>query len=428
MFARPNVRRRMLGLVFMAALATVFGFAFLVPLEVDAQTSPTLGTAVSVAVLASSAVTNTGPSVINGDVDVSPGSAVTGFPPGIVNGGTIHAADANASQAQSDVTTAYNALAGESCTGDLTGQDLGGLTLTAGVYCFSSSAQLTGTLTLNAQGDPNAVFIFQIGTSTLTTASTSSDLITNAGVDCNVWWQVGTSATLGTATSFQGNILALADITLTTGATLNGRALARTGAVTLDSNTITPSVCATPVPGLTLTVDDGGSSGTPGGVISYTISYQNSGTATLTNVVLTNPIPTNTTFNLAGSTPGWNTGVSPATFDLGTLLPGASGTVVFSVRIDDGSGGSDITNTTTITSGVTTVSASDTTPVVVAPPPPVDEEAPPQEAQPAAQVTAQPAATAVQNTASNTSVPAVAGLPNTGGGAPQATYWMGEHR
>src|SRR6202022_32198 len=127
-----------------------------------------------------------------------------------------------AMQAQNDLTTAYNNIAATPCTVDLTGQNLGGLTLTPGVYCFSSSAQLTGTLTLNALGNPNALFIFKIG-STLTTASSSSVQVINPGSDCNVFWQVGSSATLGTGTSFVGNILALSSITLTTGATVSGR-------------------------------------------------------------------------------------------------------------------------------------------------------------------------------------------------------------
>src|SRR6202049_136682 len=130
----------------------------------------------SFAVLGGSTVTNTAtPTTVNGNLGVSPGSAVTGFPPGIVTGGTIHAADAVAAQAQSDLTTTYVNLANEACNTDLTGQDLGGKTLTPGVYCFSTSAQLTGALTLDAQGNPNAVFIFKIG-STLTTASASSVL------------------------------------------------------------------------------------------------------------------------------------------------------------------------------------------------------------------------------------------------------------
>ncbi|MEX0683567.1 MAG: ice-binding family protein [Dehalococcoidia bacterium] len=208
----------------------------------DAATAPGLGTAVSYSVLAGATVTNTGPSTIDGAVGVSPGSAVTGFPPGIVTNGTIHAADANAAQAQSDVTTAYNALAGQPCDFNLTGQDLGGMTLIEGVYCFSTSAQLTGMLTLNAQGNASAVFIFQIGT-TLTTASNASILVTNGGVDCNAFWQVGSSATIGTTTVFVGNILALTSITLNTGASVSGRALARNGAVTLDTNNIDRLAC-----------------------------------------------------------------------------------------------------------------------------------------------------------------------------------------
>jgi hypothetical protein len=202
--------------------------------------SISLGTAGSFAVLAGSTVTNTGSSVVlNGSVGVWPGSAVPGFPPGIVNApGTIHIGDAVAQIAQSDLTTAYTAAMGLAATNNLTGQDLGGLTLTPGVYSFANSAQLTGTLTLNTLGNPNAVFVFQIG-STLTTASSSSVLFSNSLTDSNVFWQVGSSATLGTTTSFEGNILALTSITLNTGATIGcGSALARNGAVTLDSNTI----------------------------------------------------------------------------------------------------------------------------------------------------------------------------------------------
>ena len=200
-----------------------------------------LGTSQSFGVLGASAVTNTGPTTVVGDLGVSPGTSITGFPPGNVVG-VIHMTDAVASQAQADATTAYNALAGMACNTVLTGQDLGGLTLTPGVYCFTSSAQLTGTLTLDAQGDPNAVFVFQIATA-LTTASNSSVQIINAGQSCNVFWQIGTSATLGTNTNFIGSIIALASITLNTGATLTGRAVARTGAVTLDTNTITATFC-----------------------------------------------------------------------------------------------------------------------------------------------------------------------------------------
>ena len=196
-----------------------------------------LGAAGSYAVLAGSTVTNTGSSVLTGNLGVWPGTAVTGFPPGLVTGGTIHAGDAAAAKAQGDLTTAYNAAMGLSPTATLTGKDLGNMVLTPGVYFFASSAQLTGTLTLNNLGNPNAVFVFQIG-STLTTASGSSVVFTSS-LDKNVFWQVGSSATLGTTTKFEGNILALTSITLNNGASIGcGSALARNGAVTLNNNVI----------------------------------------------------------------------------------------------------------------------------------------------------------------------------------------------
>lgn len=219
------------------------------PAIVLAQTAPSLGSAQSFAALAGSAVTNTGPSVITGDLGVSPGSAVTGFPPGLVVSGTIHAAEAFALSAQGSVVTAYNSLGSQPCTQDLTGQDLGGLTLLPGVYCYATSAQLTGTLTLNTLGNSAAVFIFRTG-STLTTATGSSVSLIGGGSPCNVFWQVGSSATLGTTTSFIGSILALTSITLNTGANITGRALARNGALTLDSNNISAAACATAVPAL----------------------------------------------------------------------------------------------------------------------------------------------------------------------------------
>ena len=201
-----------------------------------------LGTAESFAVLAGSTVTNTGPSVISGDLGVSPGTAVTGFPPGTVTAGTIHAADSVAAQAESDLAIAYANAAGRSSTATISA-DLAGRTLTPGVYTSSSSLGLSGDLTLDAQGDPNAVFVFQAG-STLTVGSASHVLLIGAAQACNVFWQVGSSATLGSSSAFAGNILALTSISLTTDATLSGRALARNGAVTLDTNAITKTTCA----------------------------------------------------------------------------------------------------------------------------------------------------------------------------------------
>lgn len=211
-------------------------FAIVLVLPASAQS---LGTAQAFGVLGGSAVTNTGSSVVTGDVGVFPGTSITGFPPGTATG-VIRSADGVAQQAQSDLTTAYNAAALATCTDNRTGEDLGGDTLTPGVYCFDSSAFLTGTLTLDFQGNPDALFIFQIG-STLTTASGSSVAVINSGGEScptNVFWQIGSSATLGTTTTFTGNILALSSITMNTGSVLNGRALARNGAVTLASNTI----------------------------------------------------------------------------------------------------------------------------------------------------------------------------------------------
>lgn len=198
--------------------------------------APPLGTAGSYGVLGASTVTNTGPTIVNGDLGVSPGAAIVGFPPGVATGVT-NAGNAAAALAQGDVTTAYNNLAGQACDIDLTGIDLGGLTLTPGTYCFSSSAQLTGTLTLNGLGNPGSVWVFQIGT-TLTTASNSTVAFINGGQSCGAFWQIGTSATLGTGTSFSGNVLALASITLNTTAVSSGALFARTGAVTLDSNVV----------------------------------------------------------------------------------------------------------------------------------------------------------------------------------------------
>lgn len=227
-------------------------------------TNVDLGNACPFAVLAGTTVTNTGSTVIgggaNGNVGLSPGSAVTGFPPGSVTPpGSIHINDGLANAAQIALTAAYNQAAGLPFTSDLTGQVLGSggtvPVLTPGVYKFDTSAQLNGALTLSGLGD----YVFQIG-STLTTASASSIILAAGAVANRVYWQVGSSATLGTNTAFIGAILALTSITVTTGASINGKALARNGAVTLDTNNITGTVCETSCPIITVdpaTLPDG---------------------------------------------------------------------------------------------------------------------------------------------------------------------------
>ena len=204
-----------------------------------------LGTAASYGVLAGSTVTSTGSTVINGNLGLYSGTSVTGFSPGLLNG-VQNIGNSAAIQAKTDLTTAYDQAAGLAPTTVYTAAfDLGGLTLTRGVYKGNSSLGLTGNLVLDAQGISSAAWVFQIG-STLTTASASSITLLNGAQASNIFWQVGSSATLGTYSTFSGRILALASITMTTGATLDGAALAQTGAVTMDSNVI--NVPAVPEP------------------------------------------------------------------------------------------------------------------------------------------------------------------------------------
>jgi hypothetical protein len=204
------------------------------------QAAVPLGSAATFEALAGSTITNTGPTVITGgDLGLSPGSAVTGFPPGILTPPAVmHVTDPTAAQAQLDVTTAYLYAAGLPGGAVLPG-DLSGLTFTPGLYTNSSTVMLSaGNVTLDAQGNANAVFIFQVG-STLTTLGSTQVILAGGAQAKNVFWQVSTSATLGTNSIFQGTILSLQSITLDTGASLTGRALARNGAVTMDSNRIT---------------------------------------------------------------------------------------------------------------------------------------------------------------------------------------------
>jgi Ice-binding-like len=237
-------------------LACVLGVAIgaLPTLAMAAVAQPRLLSAGNFTVMAASAITNTGPTSITGNLAISPNkaSSVTGFPPGVVTGAKDED-NAVAIKAHTDLVTTYNDAAKATPFKNMSGVNLGGKTLTPGVYHFSSSAQLTGTLTLNGEGRSGSLFIFQIG-STLTTATRSRVVLIGGANSCNVFWQVTSSATLGTATSFQGNLIALTSITMVTGATIGvgggrngGRALARNGALTLDSNIIRPptGTCAT---------------------------------------------------------------------------------------------------------------------------------------------------------------------------------------
>jgi len=220
------------------------------PSAAAAQPPVGLGKAGSFAVLAGTTVTNTGPSLISGDLGVSPGTAITGFPPGTVINGTQHSADAVAAGAQADLGTAYVDASGRTPAAALP-PDISGRTLAPGVYQAASELRLTGTVTLDGKNDPSAVFIFQVG-SKLTTASNSTVNLINGAQSCNVFWQVGSSATLGTNTTFVGNILALTSVSVLTGTTIQGRVLARNGQVSLDTNTITRPVC-TAIPPTTTT-------------------------------------------------------------------------------------------------------------------------------------------------------------------------------
>jgi Ice-binding-like len=211
-----------------------------------AATDPGLGVAGSFAVMAGTTVTNTGPSWITGQIAVAPGTAVTGFPPG--TSGVQHRGDSVATTAQTNLTAAYTNAAAQPCPGthNFSGVNLGGKTLVPGVYCQTTAPTLTGTLTLNGSG----IYIFQIG-STLVTASGSRVVLIGGAQPCQIFWQVSSSATIATSTTFVGTIMALTSIAMQTKATLNGRALARNGATTLDTNRIIrPTGCGYTAPGV----------------------------------------------------------------------------------------------------------------------------------------------------------------------------------
>jgi Ice-binding-like/Domain of unknown function DUF11 len=291
-----------------------------------------LGTAANFAVLAGSSITNTGPTTIDGDLGLSPGTSVTGFPPGQVNG-TVHTADSAALQAQNDLTTAYNDAATQPVTATIA-TELGGTTETPSVYDSAAGTfGITGTLTLDAQGDPSAVFIFQAG-STFTTASASNVSLINGAQAANVFWVVGSPVTLGVDSTLQGNILALTSITVTTGTTINGRALARNGAVTLDADTITALT-----PALTISITALTSSTAPGDTVHYTITIADTGQTAYTGGTVTGSL-TGVLDDAAYDDDAAASGgtISYAAPDLtwtGDLSPGATVTVTHSASVND---------------------------------------------------------------------------------------------
>jgi hypothetical protein len=270
-----HLKRGLAGIVAAGALALLAVPAGALAAPVD------LATADPFVVLAGTTVTNTGPSVLNGDLGVAPGKAITGFGlPAVVNGAT-HEGDEVASQAQLDLTNAYNVAAGQPVApaDDLSGTNLGNRKLGPGAYRYTSEALMTGALTLDAEGDPNAQFVFEIG-SELTTESASSVILVNGASPCNVYWQVGSSADIGTTTTFVGNLMALTSISLKNGATVDGRMLARNGQVSLINNVLTKPLCATgpTVPPVVVT-PGGPESGTSGGGAGSTPSSAASGSA-----------------------------------------------------------------------------------------------------------------------------------------------------
>lgn len=324
-----------------------------------------LGTAASFGLLGGSAVTNAVPgTVILGDVGVSPGTSVTGFPPGVF-GGTLHINDAVAAQAQSDLTTAYNSAAGAPCTQDLTGTDLGtfnaGNPLLPGVYCFTSSAFLTGNLTLDAQGDPNACWIFQIG-STLITATNATVTLINGANPCCVFWQVSSSATIETGNVFAGTIMALTSITLK-GGVLNGRALARNGAVTISGSEFVNTVCAPAIPCVSITKKANRATAAVGDTITYTYTVCNCGTTTINVNSVIDTKEGNLTANFVTANGGSSTLAAGAcaVFTKNHLV------VVADVPT--------LTNSVTVTaqdSGGTPATSTDQTTVTITPTPPTD--------------------------------------------------------
>jgi hypothetical protein len=261
-----RIARRSGGLV--AALVVIAGIAVSGSIADAAQADVDLGTADNFAVLAGAGITNTGPTTITGDVGTFPTATESGFG-SVTQTGTNHAGDAVTQQAKIDLVTGYNDAAGRGPATQIA-TDLAGVTLAPGVYDSASGTfGNSGTLTLDGQNQTNPVFIFEMGSTLITSSGSAVNLINGADA-CNVYWRVGSSATLGTGSSMRGTIMALTSITLTTGATLEGRALARNGAVTLDTNTITRASCAAATTTTTTTITSAPNPSLAGQPVTFT--------------------------------------------------------------------------------------------------------------------------------------------------------------
>ena len=348
-----------LGKLLAALFLTMLGVFLLVPaMSVAAQPTVNLGTTSSFAVLAGSTVTNTGPTTINGnaggDVGLFPGTAFPGRAQ-VTLSGAVHLTDSLASIAKDDLVTAYNDAAGRTPVTHVP-TELGGTTLTPGVYDTSDGTfQITGTLTLNAQGDPDAVFVFKTA-STLITASDSKVSLINSARPCRVFWQVGSSATLGTDSHFVGHIFALTSITANTGATIQGQLLARNGAVTLDTNVITNAICSeSTAPAIYVSKSATPDSLVGTGTVTFTYIVTNAGNVALSNVAVTDDKVTPVTY------------VSGDTNSDGLLQPGETWIYTATATLF-----ATTTNTATATGGASesTATATSTVTVVVAAPAP----------------------------------------------------------
>ncbi len=288
---RASIWRRRRVSAALAPLAVIVSVAMLIPImRGDAATLLSLGSAESFAVLAGTAITNTGTTTIVGDVGSSPTSTTTGFGT-VALTGTNHGGDATTVQAKTDLDAAYVNAVSSAPTATI-GTELGGTTVTPGVYNSAAGTfAITGTLTLDSQSDPNAVFIFQMAT-TLTTAAASAVTFSNGGSACNVFWQVGSSATLGANTQLLGSILAFTSITSGAGSSIAGRLLAEGGAVTIDSNNITVPACTPPPPPTTTTTEPPTTTTT---VPTTTTTTVPTTTTTTVPTTTTTTVPTTTT-------------------------------------------------------------------------------------------------------------------------------------